>query len=604
MTSGLRLRYFSLGREKPMPKRPIRRLDDKFSIEDVGSTLLDDLAKGLYKPPEVIREYVQNAVDAHRVWLSETGSDPEGPIQIEIRGNSISILDYGIGMAGDEIRSVKSIAVSRKRRAEVSLTGYKGVGIWAGLSYFETLTLFSTKRGSDRGYQLTIHFKKIVDSIDDRASIGDVLNPNYSLEEYEVDEDDHYTDVTLHRPTRAIEEFMDPDKISDAVRRICPCEVNPTFVFHDEVADWYAQQDLELFPIEVDGIRVYKSYPSTVERFKPGVITINDIPVAKYWMAVNRANGVLSPQSDQIAGFCVIQNGFILGGQNLYSESTRPGFEPLKTASYLNWHVGEIHVISPDLRPDLPRREFEESELTRQFIQRLRKWYQDTADEARVLAEKRNKLIEYADIERRLEGLVAQIAPLALTEDDAKWLTEVQSQLMKQDKKLEPPKKNLLDVGYQTAALRDQEVKSARRKVLAKIAKLLPSYSAADTVGSKSREDEKLSVDQVSDLSEKPETMAAGQPRRLVEQSSGITDLAPSNLVPSKLATMPKWTDWSSPEAQMNEFDTWFRSFLDVVLGLLAEILNEDIPENPEKVLSIVNKLRTRVSLVVPNVQL
>ena len=43
-----------------------RRLNDQFSIKDVGSTLLNHLAKGLYPADEVLREYVQNAIDAHR----------------------------------------------------------------------------------------------------------------------------------------------------------------------------------------------------------------------------------------------------------------------------------------------------------------------------------------------------------------------------------------------------------------------------------------------------------------------------------------------------------------------------------------------------------
>src|SRR5437588_11459980 len=75
-----------------------RLLDDRFGIEDVGSTLLDHLAKGLYPADEVLREYIQNAIDAHRMWKHETQTEPEGPIQIEIRGDRLSILDYGIGM--------------------------------------------------------------------------------------------------------------------------------------------------------------------------------------------------------------------------------------------------------------------------------------------------------------------------------------------------------------------------------------------------------------------------------------------------------------------------------------------------------------------------
>jgi HSP90 family molecular chaperone len=127
-----------------MPERRyIGALQDTFTISDVGSTLLEDLAKGIYRPHEVIREYVQNGVDAHRLYRSAAGLEPERPIGIEIRPDKLSIFDFGVGMDDDDIKKVKSVAVSRKRDADVILTGHKGVGIWAGLSYFDVFVLLS-----------------------------------------------------------------------------------------------------------------------------------------------------------------------------------------------------------------------------------------------------------------------------------------------------------------------------------------------------------------------------------------------------------------------------------------------------------------------------
>ena len=47
-----------------MPIDTLKKIDDKFKIEHVGSSLLNELAKGLYQPESVIREYIQNAIDA------------------------------------------------------------------------------------------------------------------------------------------------------------------------------------------------------------------------------------------------------------------------------------------------------------------------------------------------------------------------------------------------------------------------------------------------------------------------------------------------------------------------------------------------------------
>lgn len=139
----------------------ISEIEDEFTLEDIGSTLLEELAERLYQPQGVVREYVQNAVDAHRQWFNETGTQPEGPVNIVVRPNSLCIMDFGIGLNLEEIKKVKSIAVSSKRSADIKLTGHKGVGIWAGLSFFQKITIYSTSRGSERGYELTIYFKEI-----------------------------------------------------------------------------------------------------------------------------------------------------------------------------------------------------------------------------------------------------------------------------------------------------------------------------------------------------------------------------------------------------------------------------------------------------------
>ncbi len=311
---------------------------DQFGIEDVGSTLLEDLAKGPYEPEEVIREYVQNAVDAHRLWKSETGTDPEGPIQVEVRGEQLSIFDFGIGMDMAEVKKVKSIAVSRKRVADVALTGHKGVGVWAGLSYFEKLTLFTTKRGSNHEFRLTIQFKRIVDAISEEANIGEVLNPNYSIDEYEADEDDHYTIVTLDRPTRSQDRFTESPKVADAVRAICPCEVDPNFVFRNELMAWYAQHKIEFYPMVVDGTPVYRKYSSAVEQFISSILSIDDKPVAQYWYAVTKKHQ-LRPTNGELVGFRLVQNGFVIGGANPRSEPDLRGYRRLgvTNSNYLKW---------------------------------------------------------------------------------------------------------------------------------------------------------------------------------------------------------------------------------------------------------------------------
>jgi hypothetical protein len=306
--------------------REFRKVDDTFGIEDVGSTLLDHLAKGLYPEAEVLREYIQNAIDAHRIWKHQTGTDPEGPIQVEVRGQRLSVIDYGVGMSKQEVKKVKSIAITSKLDADILLTGHKGVGIWAGLSYFDTLILETTKRGDPFGYKLTIHFRRIVESINDRTNIGEVMDGNYLIEEFDEEIDKHFTSVTLVNPKRSSVLFASADEIRAAISRICPCEIDPNFTYYQKVKDWCEQQNFELYPIVVDGSPVYRSYPSSVEYFKPFSLTINDVVVAHGWQALHNISEKLVPTHGELVGFRLIESGFTVGGDNLYSSLNLPGY--------------------------------------------------------------------------------------------------------------------------------------------------------------------------------------------------------------------------------------------------------------------------------------
>ena len=451
---------------------PLGTIPDEFGLADIGSTLLEELAKGLYQPEEVVREYVQNAIDAHRQAVA-IGDTPTGAVQIEFRGNSLVFYDYGIGMDEFTIRKVKSIAISRKRDAGLPLTGHKGVGVWAGLSYFNTLTLVTTRKGNKNAYELVIHFDKIVEAISDTRHIGEVLNPNYQIRYYAAEKDEHYTTVTLTGPRDTHREFfLDPEAIRKAVRRICPCEVDKTFVFKNELTRWQQLHGFETHTIKVEGKPVYRGYPSNVEGFRNGEISVNDRVVARYWLAISKGNRSLTPDENQLIGIRISQNGFVVGKDNLYSDRTLSGFDELKLQSYLNWHIGEIHVISPELRPNLRRNEFEESEYRRQFIQRLRAWYQaEIEHNARVTSEIRTTHEIYDRYGAFIEAIGTTVLPSSLQESQVSALREARTTL--EEHRTLGSTRGKKAANYKMTALRDPQLRTRRDRLLKSIHDLL-----------------------------------------------------------------------------------------------------------------------------------
>ena len=115
---------------------------DNFSIEDIGAPLLANLAKGIYTPEAVLREYVQNAGDAYldlEDVLKRQLAATEKQIDIYLQdGDTLAIQDSGIGMGLEEIRHYKRIALSPKMAKDRA--GFRGIGVEA-LALFETFGL-------------------------------------------------------------------------------------------------------------------------------------------------------------------------------------------------------------------------------------------------------------------------------------------------------------------------------------------------------------------------------------------------------------------------------------------------------------------------------
>lgn len=448
------------------------QLEDEFGLEHVGSALLDELATGLYQPPEVLREYIQNAVDAHREWREEMGTESEDPIRIELRGDRITVSDSGIGMSESEIRMVKAIAVSPKGRKDFTLTGHKGVGIWAGMGWFDELELYTSKAGTDKGYLLKINFSGVKEAISDSVNIGEALNSNYSIFEYDDDRDAHYTDVNLINPKNSASIFQDEHEISSFVREVVPCQIDPGFVFHDEVVGFYRDNEIDTFKIEVNSSPVYKRFPSSVEGYSVDAIRVNDDIVAKYWRCISKTSKRMDIDDKHSVGFRLIEKGFALGGGNPYSQKELQGQDPIKLSpNYLDWYIGEVHIIHDELKPNLQRDALEGTEFARQFVNQLRSWYVDTEFDARTKSEVR----KLASINDQVESEIGRLEKGEATSEEPEIVADLIDRLIKDLRDVEELRiKNRArkKVSYKAAASRDAATRRTRTRLLRRLEEL------------------------------------------------------------------------------------------------------------------------------------
>jgi len=116
--------------------------------------VLRTLAKEIYDTPMAfLRENVQNAVDALRLFLIDNPNGEGERIDIRIDGNLSVIRDNGIGMSEYELQNLFwKIGASGKNTPEArraGCIGIFGIGGFANFGVCRKLTVTSKKGGSD-----------------------------------------------------------------------------------------------------------------------------------------------------------------------------------------------------------------------------------------------------------------------------------------------------------------------------------------------------------------------------------------------------------------------------------------------------------------------
>jgi len=83
----------------------------------------------------------------------------------------------------------------------------------------------------------------------------------------------------------------------------------------------------------------------------------------------------------------------------------------LKTRQHLNWHVGEIHITHPDIRPDTPRSSLELDTPARTAVGLIRSFYEDCI----VVSRARNLYLPQVQLLEEAEAALGD--PASLTHD-------------------------------------------------------------------------------------------------------------------------------------------------------------------------------------------
>src|SRR2546427_5497946 len=248
-----------------------KQISDAFTIDDIGARLLANLARGIYSHEAVLREYVQNACDAYK----ELPILPDYPtINIRVVSeDTITIQDNGVGMDEQRIKDCKKIAVSPKAAFHGQMTGFRGIGIWAGFQECDRLEIETTMAGVPVRYRLRIDFAEIYKHVNEDINIKVLLDDRFRIDADDAPFDDHYTMVRLIGLHGNYRKLANADELRRIVSQNLPCKIDPTFEYAEHITKALHQVDgYQEFPILVEGGEVFKRFPSGLQ--EPRVETL------------------------------------------------------------------------------------------------------------------------------------------------------------------------------------------------------------------------------------------------------------------------------------------------------------------------------------------
>ncbi|WP_213804968.1 ATP-binding protein [Granulicella sp. dw_53] len=356
-------------------------IKDEFTIEDIGAPLLTNLAKGIYTPEAMLREYVQNAGDSYYDLREKThqpvpASDQTIDIYI-VREGALAIQDKGIGMDLEDIRKYKRIAYSAKGGSDRA--GFRGIGIWAGYSACDELVVETTKLGDTKKYRLTLEFAKMRKAVSQNISIKNLLDQRFRIEVSDAaKKTEHYTQVVLSGLNEEFADLLKSEELERIAQEILPCRFSPHFKHTNAITKRLSAIDgYQEFAVQVSGTEIFKKYHQNCEEPEFEVLKRDDEEYGFVWYC---QSSTVRSFANKPSNFRLRAKNIAVGGPGMYSAETGtqwgvPG--TVASGELLDWYFGEVHITHPDVKPNTPRSELELDTESRRAITCVRAFYSD-----------------------------------------------------------------------------------------------------------------------------------------------------------------------------------------------------------------------------------
>lgn len=346
----------------------------------IGKFILDSLSFGMYDNPlMIIREYIQNSVDAIQEYASNHDHlkiNASVDITVDGRQKSVTIRDNGTGISSEKAWHVIH-DLGRSEKDPLRNRGFRGIGRLGGLGYCELLR-FTTKAENEDIVSTSVwdcnKFRKLLNrktySINASSLLGKIVT--FTQEKYCGNIQDHFFSVELNQVRSSRDLLINVPAMKGYVSQVAPVPFRPGGLsFSDQIDNMLRKRvpNYETFNIKINGEIIYKPYSDLVHINKDALQHVKDIRfvelsnnhdhIAFGWFGELDLSGSILPSS-LVDGIRVRCGNIQVGDKDLLSELYRE-------KRFNNYTLGEIHIVDNRLTPNSRRDDFEDSRLRDAF---------------------------------------------------------------------------------------------------------------------------------------------------------------------------------------------------------------------------------------------
>lgn len=343
----------------------------------LGKDLIECLSWSLYENPIVLfREAIQNSIDAFEESASKW-SELAISIHLDAAKRAIKITDNGPGLDSDEfLEALGSLGDSKKKHK--NLAGCRGIGRLSGLGICDEVVFSSRSKESNTESRCLIDAKGIKSGLLESPSnieLSDFIkkyvcfsNGNPSIAQKS------YFSVEFKNIKRLSSDFLiNPKHVEEYIQNIAPVPISENHPIVSQINEFYSKNNLP------NGIRIQINDAARIEKqlgdakflninktFSYEEIQIkNDanVTLGSLWLLHHDYLGALA--KSPFRGLRFRHKGILIGNEDTFSYL-------FKEPRFNRWTIGEVHALSPGIRPSVKRDDFEPNELFNSLIYKVR----------------------------------------------------------------------------------------------------------------------------------------------------------------------------------------------------------------------------------------